>query len=484
MQAMRRNAGAFRYTSARSGTRQRFANAARTDYLFSLVCFVAAMLSKTAVVMFPVVLLLYAWWRHGRIRRCDWGAASGFFVISLILGLVTMWFQSHRAESGPSAQMGGFGVRAIQAGASLVFYFLKCVWPVDLMPIYPRWPAAQSLLWPLLLWGLIAAVLAWLWTKRTTWGRHALFGLGWFGLNVIPTLGFVPISTLRFTWVMDHYVYVSLLGILGLAAAAFGAMGERIPAPRRFLANAAALVLAAILAAQSQLYARNFHSGESLWTYAVERNPDTWMAPFNLGVALSSSGRNREAIVQYARTLQLRPAEPAAHYNLANSLRAEGRLPEAIAEYDRALQLKPDFADAHNNLGLALAAAGRGAEATAHFATALSLRPGDALTHANFGTALTRLGRLPEAEAESRRAEGLEPWDAGRHNDLGLALARLGRMSDAINEFAASLRLKPGDAEVEANLGSALGQAGQLPEAIGHFSVAVQLQAGQCPGEI
>jgi hypothetical protein len=36
-------------------------------YAASLGLFLASLLAKTAGVMFPVVLLLYAWWRRGRV---------------------------------------------------------------------------------------------------------------------------------------------------------------------------------------------------------------------------------------------------------------------------------------------------------------------------------------------------------------------------------------------------------------------------------
>ncbi len=37
------------------------------DYALALGLFLLAMLSKPTMVMFPFVILLYAWWRRGRI---------------------------------------------------------------------------------------------------------------------------------------------------------------------------------------------------------------------------------------------------------------------------------------------------------------------------------------------------------------------------------------------------------------------------------
>ena len=49
-----------------------------------------------------------------------------------------------------------------------------------------------------------------------------MFGLGWFGLNLVPVLGLVPMAYLRIAWVADHFAYLSLAGAMGLVAAGLG----------------------------------------------------------------------------------------------------------------------------------------------------------------------------------------------------------------------------------------------------------------------
>src|SRR5690606_19168826 len=73
-------------------------------YAASVLAFLAALLCKTSVVMLPVALVLYLWWRHGLSGREDFRRllpklawTLPYFALSLALGLLTIWFQHGRA---------------------------------------------------------------------------------------------------------------------------------------------------------------------------------------------------------------------------------------------------------------------------------------------------------------------------------------------------------------------------------------------------
>ncbi len=91
-------------------------------YGFSLAAFLLALLSKTAVVMLPVVLLGCVWWTRGRVRWRDVWCGVPFFVVSLVLGLITIWFQYHRAMGEAVVGTDGFAFRLAAAGWDPWFY--------------------------------------------------------------------------------------------------------------------------------------------------------------------------------------------------------------------------------------------------------------------------------------------------------------------------------------------------------------------------
>jgi hypothetical protein len=160
------------------------------DYWLALGLFLAAMLGKLSVVLFPLVVLLYAWWRRGRIGWNDLKASLPFFGVSLLVGLITIgtgiWDHRFGHPDPGAVPVGGLLARLVAVGLSLSFCFSKSFLPVGLLPIYPKWPIDPSSPVQYLPWLVLGGTIYWFWTKRQSWGRHALLGLGFFLINLGP----------------------------------------------------------------------------------------------------------------------------------------------------------------------------------------------------------------------------------------------------------------------------------------------------------
>jgi len=433
----------------------------------ALLWFIAALACKTSVVMFPAVLLVFAWWRRGRIGLGDLRDSAPFFGASAAMGAATVWFQSTRAIGIAGTPLGLAG-RVGQAGWSILAYARQSVWPSDLAPIYP---AAGGSLPGIVAWLGIAAVLALLWAYRKGWGRHALLGSGWFLLNLAPVLGIIPMAYLRISPRADHFAYVPLVGWVGLAAAAYGAaveawhrrFGPRAVVRLPLAAGVAALACAMVLVGRA--HAAAFRDEKALWSFAIGRNPAAWLARNNLGKALLQEHRPAEAEAQLRAATALEPDSPEAHANLGNCLAEEGRAEDALREYTEALRIDPGFAGGHYDLGLSLLRSGLPGRASDEFRAALRLDPGHAQAHNNLGLALAGLGRLSEALEEYRRALALDPALAEARLNLGNLFFRQGRLEDAVSEYREALRSAPDYAGAHYNLAQALDALGRRDEA-------------------
>ncbi len=447
----------------------------RRWYGFSLGAFLLALLSKSAVVMLPVVLLGCVWWLRGRLRSKDWLRTAPFFVLSLLLGVTTVWFQYHRALNGQGGRTSGLLSCLMVAGLAPWFYLSKAVLPLDLCLIYPRWnPRAWG--WSGWLPGIaLAGTVALLWRKRHGWGRPLLFGLGYFVVMLFPVLGFFNQGFYRYSLVADHWQYYSLVGVAALAAAGAVALGSRLPRGQQRVAGPVAGVVVIVLGALSWQRCLVYRNQETLFRDNLLHNPLAWVAHYNLGLALANTGRLPEAMSHYEQALRIKPDIAEARYNLGIALAQVGRLPEAMSQYEQALRLRPDYADVHCNLGNAFLQEGKLGDAIGHYEQALRIKPDFAEAHNDLGIALAQVGRLPEAMSHYEQALRLRPNYADAHFNLGIALGRSGRTEDAIAHFEQALRIKPDYAKAHHALGLALEQVGKVQEAIGHFEQALRV---------
>jgi Tfp pilus assembly protein PilF len=427
------------------------------DYFLALALFLVAMLCKIGVAPFPVIILLYAWWKRGRIRWRDGLTCAPFFAISAVLALLStwsaIWYMQSLAKEMAVVENGGFISRLALSGQTLSVYFVKCFVPIDPMPIYPQWILDPSSPIQFLPWIVGAAVIYWLWRRRRSWGRHVLLALVFFILTLAPFLGFVSVSYLSFTWVMDHFLYLPIIGLIGIVVAGVEDVDARLATSIHPVSTGILTVLMALLAFESHWYTSAFTGDETFWTYTVERNPEAWLAHNNLGkILLVTAGKPEQARKHFETVIRLKPELAEGYCNLGTALVQLGQIPEAVEAFNQSLKRDPYSPEANNNIGIILAQKGHIDEAISHFARALykNLRYTEA--HNNMGNALLLSGRIPDAIEQFRAAIQSDPTYVEAHDNLGLALVQVGRVSEAMEQFQKALQLNPGDEKASQNL--------------------------------
>ena len=412
-------------------------------YVLALVFFLLAMFAKTSVVMLPVVLLLYAWWKRGAVTVRSLVATAPFFLISLVLGLVTIYYQWGRAIGQETILVGGLASRLASAGMSILWYLRLIFWPLDLLPIYPRWEVDPPKAWQFLAWPVIAAAGWWFWKNRAAvwppdWGRHALFAFGFFLLMVAPVLGFVTISYMRITWAADHFIYLPMIAIVALVAAGLTLWFERSTAAERPLLFAGAAVLLGALMFLSFRYAACWVNEDALWEHTLKLNHEAWQAHNRLGARKFSRGDI-----------------DGAHNHFQNSTR-----------------LRPDLGETHNNLGTTLSAraqmfAQQGDQGAAkremdaaieQFAEAARVTPHVPAIQVNLANALAAAGRFPEAGEKYRILLEMEPNNPAFINNYGVTLYKQGLNDESVVQFRRALELAPGLKDAQESLAVALGE--------------------------
>jgi tetratricopeptide (TPR) repeat protein len=391
----------------------------RRWYGIALGSFVLALLSKTAVAPLPIVLLGLAWWKRDKISSRDVRLVLPFFGVAVLMGLITIWFQSHNAIGSEVVRTDNIWSRLAVAGWAVWFYLYKALLPVNLIFVYPKWQIDATNLLSYVPGLLALAVAAVLWRYRKGWGKAWLFGLGYFVVMLLPVLGFINIYFMQYSLVADHWQYFAIIGPIGLVAAGITRASGRLK-KNVFLVLVFNVILLLILGVLTWRQACNYSDSETLWKMTIARNPDCWMAHDSLGISFKEKGQFYEAVNQYSEAIRLNPDYAGAYYNRGIAYTKLGQYELAIVSYNEAIRRTPDNAFYYNNRGSAYYNLGQYQHAFDDFSLAIRFKPDYADAYYNRGVAYGRSDQYQLAIEDFNKAIQLTPDNADAYNNRGI----------------------------------------------------------------
>jgi len=400
----------------------------RGHYVGAMVLFVLGLLSKAIVVTLPVSLLIWHWWKQGRVTRTDVARVVPFLVVGLCIVIADWSYYKGRDDTAFDYSL---IQRALIAAHALWFYVGKLVWPTELAIIYPHWYVSAG---DPLAWGYILAaggVAAALWASRRRIGRGPLAGALFFAVTLSPTLGFVDYGYMRFSFVAERYQYLAGIGVIVtvVGTAAYGA--RRLSGARRTGVQAVVVAVLVVLGALSWQHSEIYQNKFTYYRHIIALNPEARFAHFGLGNWYSDQGRHEEALAAYHNGYQAARKHPSDKDWVGFTLSSIGRASEALGRFDqaeayyrRALEINPRPATI-NNLGAMWFKQQRYQDALILFQSAVSSSPGYAKGHSGVGVALYGLHRYEEALQSFERALALDPFLEEAQNNRALALDAL-----------------------------------------------------------
>lgn len=448
-------------------------NRSHVAYAAGLMLFVVAMLAKAVTATLPAAVLLVLWCKRGRLEaRRDVLPLAPHFVLALAIGSLSVWMERKMV----GAEGADFALSAVErvllAGRAAWFYFGKLVWPAELTFIYPRWElrAGDWRAFAYLAATVAAVVLFWAARRRT---RAPLTAALFLGGTLLPALGFFNVFPFRYSFVADHFQYLASLGVIGLFAAAVGALLGTGGWRRTAGLGLSGMVLVALASATWQ-HCHDFADLETLYRTTLARNPNCWMARENLGNLLGVSGRTSESIEQLRESLRLNPDAPTARLSLGAALVDAGKTADGIEQYRLILRDRPDSVEARKNLAAALLVTGQAAESIEQWESLVGSHPELAEAHCGLANAMVTTHRFDAAITHCREAVRLKPELADAYNHWGNALFHLGRLREASEMYQQALQRKPDSAEFHYNLATVLGGTGDRAAAQ-HYRDALRL---------
>jgi superkiller protein 3 len=165
----------------------------------------------------------------------------------------------------------------------------------------------------------------------------------------------------------------------------------------------------------------------------------------DLGFVLERQGLPEDAAEAYRKALELDPESASAHYNLGASLARDGEYAEAEGHLRAALATNPNT-QTYTGLGVVQWQQGRVEEAIPNLEAAIDADPSNAAAYDYLGTIYVEQGRLEQAEATYRLLVRNQP-SAAAHQELAQVLLRLGRTEEARREMELAKAMERGSSQ-------------------------------------
>jgi hypothetical protein len=337
-------------------------------YVFAVVAFILAMLSKPTATMFPLMALAVD---ALLLRRPIADTVRGILPLALfaIPGLIAAAvFQDARGVT----TLVPIPWRPFVALDAITFYLMKLILPIHLALDYGRDPRMiiNSGAWR---YAFVApCLLATIVIVSRKRFPALLTGAALFIAPLLPLLGFKPFDFQQYSTVADHYLYLPMIGVALIAAELLARVHGKIGT---IVGSIVAAGLCVAWGTGANRQTRCWMDSRALWTHTIDVNPESWVSYLNLGEYFVTVDQPDLAEGLLRQSIALFDNEPA-RLNLGVIFLERNQLPQATRQFERAIAIRPT-SEAHTNLGNAYGQAGRFDDAISEFEKALQIDPND-----------------------------------------------------------------------------------------------------------
>jgi protein O-mannosyl-transferase len=424
-------------------------------YVFTVVFFTLALLSKPMAVTLPVVLLILDWYPFNRIHSVKTFQSAlvekiPFITLSIISSILAILAQGVQGALMPLEDV-PLSTRILVGAKALVMYLWKMVWPLNVIPFYSYSPKRVSIgsldyLSAIILVVACTAVSASIVKRQKLW----LAVWGYYVVTLVPVLGIVQVGS---QLMADRYTYLPSIGpflVAGLFAALIAEKVNTIKKRRPIAVVSSVAVALIVLVSLSYLTVKQiavWKNSITLWSCVIDKQPYPVIFPFKQRIeALHKKGQWSAEIQDYNAVISLDPSDGDAYYNRGVVFHKMGQLDMAEKDYDTAIAKQPFSPEAYNNRGVVFIMFGLFDKAIEDLNHSVAINPQRADVHNSRGFAYMSMHQYEKALKDFNTALTMDPNYVMAYLNRGKLYIRTGQKGLARADFQKACDLGDKDA--------------------------------------
>ncbi len=437
-------------------------------YIAGVLLFALSLLAKSVAVTLPVTLFLFDYFEGRELFNAD---ANGkktpnimlvvekipHFGLSLLFGLLSIWAQK---DIGALASLdANFNVleRAALGCYALTNYLWKVVIPTGLCNFYP-YPLKIGDALPVMYYSYLAIVIGLLFVlwKFGRKNKVVLFGVGFFLINIVLLLQFLPVGGAIMS---DRYGYIPYLGLF-LMAGWFVSDFFTDPAKEGTgkMVFGAVVAYCLILGYATNERAKVWYDSITMWKDDAEKHPDGPVAYFYLGqeyfTRYEASTNPNEKKMLGDSSLYFFNMSMARKPDYINPLicigelqRNYGLIDDAKATYYKAMKISKTNESVYLGLGVVFSIKHQFDSANICFKEGIRLKAYFPEGHSNYANYLDIVGKVDSSLIEYAYSINQNPDAVIPYLNRARIFMRLKRWDEAIKDYDHAIILKPESGE-------------------------------------
>ncbi len=441
-------------------------------YYFSALLFLLALLSKSAAVTLPVILIAVDLYKNRKVSLKLILEKIPFFLLSLLFGILNLIAQ--QGAMGDMSSIYNAGNRLFLFTGSLAFYLVKLVAPFQLS-LYHFFPGTEHgwLPWPFYASVPFLLLILWLITRKNAYRREITFGVSFFLITISIMLQLIPVGS---AFVSERYTYIPYIGLFYIPGQWIADSG--IIKYRNIVTGVFAFILV-IFTIQTWQRIGIWKDDNTLFGDIIKKDTphanSMSLALFEEGKKKKEKGDMQGALQDFSGSILFCPKYENAWFNRALIYYSLGDFRPAIADYTKVAALDPNMAMIYNYRGWAYFQAGINDSAIADYSKAIQLDSMNAEAYNNRGWAAYVKGNKQSAMNDYNKALLINPKFSGAFNNRGWAYYESGDTQSAIRDYDKAISFDRQNSLAYSNLAAIKVNAGDLAGATADYDSLIKL---------
>jgi len=313
-------------------------------YLFSILLFVASVLSKAMAVSMAVILPIIDYYYGRKIINTKVILEKvPFFIISIIFGLIAV--EAQKSIKAINIIDYSFYDRILFAAFGFITYIWKSIIPINLSCFYD-YPVKGTYSW-YIVYVIISIALGFIVYKSLKYSKIVLFGMLFFLFSVLLILQIIPVGG---AIIADRYTYVAYIGLFFIFAHGIMYIWENKSKNIQTIKPLIGIVLSIfIIFMLVSTYNRTkvWKDTLSIWNDALEKYPSTIKGYNGRGDAYNELKQYELAIKDLDKAIEMKQDYTDAYYNRGISYYFIGQ--QAQSSGNNELAIKYYYQAIHDN---------------------------------------------------------------------------------------------------------------------------------------